>query len=182
MVYETKNTIMLRVALFIFLCSCMSCSNSVEKAKFVAPYKGPMMRAENITTIYSDSGQTKLKLQAPVQLLLQSDDREFPEGIYVEFFDEKKEPKAILTSNYAIFYKKENLYKISGKVIVDNKREGKKLRTEELFWSPATKKIYTEKHLTIETATDGIEGVGMDANQDFSSYSIRKPIGTFSVK
>ena len=158
------------------------CTTSVEKAKYVAPYSGPMMRANNITTIYSDSGQTKLKLQAPVQLLLQSDDREFPEGIYVEFFDEKKDPKAILTSNYAIFYKKDNLYKISGNVIVDDKRQKKKLKTEELFWSPVTKKIYTEKHLTIETLSEIIEGEGMDANQDFSSYSIHKPIGIVSVK
>lgn len=141
-----------------------------------------MMRADNITTIYSDSGQTKLKLKAPVQLQLQSDDREFPKGIYVEFFDKEKNPKAILTSNYAIFYKKDNLYKISGNVIVDNKREGKKLRTEELFWSPITKKIYTEKHLTIETVNEIIEGEGMDANQDFTSYTIHRPIGIVSVK
>lgn len=174
---------MVRVVIaFIVLGVTAACSNYVEKAKFVEPYKGPMMRAENITTIYSDSGHTKLKLQAPVQLLLQSNDREFPQGIYVEFFDEKKDPKAILTSNYAIFYKNENLYKISGNVVVDNKREGKKLKTEELFWSPATKKIYTEKHLTIQTGNEVVEGVGMDANQDFSLYSIKKPIGVFSVK
>lgn len=158
------------------------CTAAVEKKVYVAPYTGPMMRANNITTIYSDSGNTKLKLQAPVQLLLQTDDREFPEGIYVEFFDEAEDPKAILTSNYAIFYKKDNLYKISGNVIVDNKRQGKKLKTEELFWSPITKKIYTEKHLTIETISEIIEGEGMDANQDFSSYTIRKPIGIVSVK
>lgn len=140
------------------------------------------MVANNIETIYSDSGKMKMKLDAPVQLLLQNNDREFPEGIYVEFFENKTEPKAILTSNYAIFYKEQNLYKISGKVVVDNKEEGKKLSTEELFWSPVTKKIYTEKHLFIETASETIEGEGMDANQDFSSYTIRKPIGIVSVK
>lgn len=170
------------ILILISTLALTGCTNSVEKAKFVAPYKGPMMRADNITTIYSDSGHTKLKLQAPVQLLLQTDDREFPKGIYVEFFDEAKDPKAILTSNYAIFYKKDNLYKISGNVIVNNKRQGKKLKTEELFWSPVTKKIYTEKHLTIETASEIIEGEGMDANQDFSSYTIHRPIGIVSVK
>lgn len=170
------------ILILISLSVIIGCSNPIEKPKYVAPYKGPMMQAENITTIYSDSGNTKLKLKAPLQLQLQSDDREFPKGIYVEFFEKEKDPKAILTSNYAIFYKKENLYKISGNVIVDNKREGKKLRTEELYWSPVTKKIYTEKHLTIETASEIIEGEGMDANQDFSSYTIHRPIGIVSVK
>ncbi|ABG60509.1 LPS export ABC transporter periplasmic protein LptC [Cytophaga hutchinsonii] len=174
---------MLRLVLFsacIFL--LYSCQADVEQAKYVEPYTGPMMISDNIQTIYSDSGKMKMKLEAPVQLLLQSNDREFPEGIYVEFFENKETPKAILTSNYAIFYKEQNLYKISGKVVVDNKEEGKKLTTEELFWSPVTKKIYTEKQLFIKTATETIEGVGMDANQDFSSYTIRKPVGIVSVK
>ncbi len=169
--------------LFFSLCSMLlvACTSHLEDV-YVAPYTGPMMTATNIRTIYSDSGNTKLKLEAPVQLLLQNNDREFPEGVYVEFFDEKKEPKAVLTSNYAIFYQDKNLYKISGNVIIDNKREGKKMSTEELFWSPATKKIYTDKFLTIKTANEVIKGEGLDANQDFSSYTIRKVTGIVSVK
>ena len=141
-----------------------------------------MMIAENIETIYSDSAFTKLKLQAPVQYVLQNNNREFPQGIYVEFFDKGVDPKAILTSNYAIFYKDQNLYKVSGKVVVDNKRDGKKLSTEELFWSPETNKIYTDKFVIIQTPNETIKGDGLDAKQDFSSYSIRNPIGTVLVK
>jgi len=173
---------MLRWLLFVCTLLILSCTTKVDQVTYVEPYKGPMMTATNIKTVYSDSGETKLILKAPVQLLLQNNDREFPQGVYVEFFDEKKEPKAILTSNYAIFYKEQNLYKISGKVVIDNKRDGKKMSTEELFWSPATKKIYTDKFLIIETANEIIKGEGMDATQDFSSYSIRKPIGIVSVK
>ena len=168
----------------LFLCALLilSCTAPVDQVVYVEPYKGPMMTATNIKTVYSDSGETKLMLKAPVQLLLQNSDREFPQGVYVEFFDEKKEPKAILTSNYAIFYKERNLYKISGKVVIDNKRDGKKMSTEELFWSPSTKKIYTDKFLIIETGNEVIRGIGMDAAQDFSSYSIRKPVGELYVK
>jgi LPS export ABC transporter protein LptC len=169
--------------LIFSLCSMLllACTSQLEDV-YVEPYTGPMMTATNIRTIYSDSGNTKLKLEAPLQLLLQNNDREFPEGVYVEFFDEKKEPKAVLTSNYAIFYQDKNLYKISGNVIIDNQREGKKMSTEELFWSPATKKIYTDKFLTIKTANEVIKGEGLDANQDFSSYTIRKVTGIVSVK
>lgn len=173
---------MYRVLLFVACISLAACSSNVTQEKFVEPYTGAMMTAKNITTIYSDSGYKKVKLDAPLQLLLQNNDREFPEGIYVEFFDKTTTPKAILTSNYAIFYKDKNLYKISGKVVVDNKDQGKKLSTEELFWSPITKKIYTDKHILIETPSEIIEGKGLDANQDFSSYSIRNPIGVVSVK
>jgi hypothetical protein len=34
----------------------------------------------------------------------------------------------------------------------------------------------------IETANEIIKGEGMDATQDFSSYTIRKPIGVVLVK
>lgn len=173
---------MFRWLLFLSTTFILSCAAKVDQVAYVEPYKGPMMTAKNIKTVYSDSGDTKLILQAPVQLLLQNSDREFPEGVYVEFFDEKKDPKAILTSNYAIFYKEQNLYKISGEVVIDNKRDGKKMSTEELFWSPATKKIYTDKFLIIETGNEVIRGVGMDAAQDFSSYTIRQPVGTVYVK
>ena len=173
---------MFRWLLFLTTLLLLSCAAKVQEVGYVAPYTGPMMTATNIKTVYSDSGATKLILEAPVQLLLQNTDREFPEGIYVEFFDEKKDPKAILTSNYAIFYKQKNLYKISGKVVIDNKRDGKKMSTEELFWSPATKKIYTDKLIIIETGNEVIRGVGMDATQDFSSYTIRKPVGELYVK
>lgn len=173
---------MFRLLLFLSAGWIVSCTTKVEEVAYVAPYAGPMMTATNIKTVYSDSGETKLILKAPVQLLLQNNDREFPKGVYVEFFDEKKDPKAVLTSNYAIFYKEQNLYKISGKVVIDNKRDGKKMSTEELFWSPSTNKIYTDKFLIIETASEIIKGEGMDATQDFSSYTIRKPIGIVSVK
>jgi len=174
---------MLRWLLFLSALLLLSCAAKVDQeVGYVAPYAGPMMTATNIKTVYSDSGKTKLILEAPVQLLLQNNDREFPQGVYVEFFDEKKEPKAILTSNYAIFYKEKNLYKISGKVVINNKRDGKKMSTEELFWSPATQKIYTDKFIIIETASEIIQGEGMDATQDFSSYTIRTVTGIVSVK
>jgi LPS export ABC transporter protein LptC len=173
---------MFRVLLFLCTVVILSCTTKVDKIAYVEPYKGPMMTATNIKTIYSDSGETKLILEAPVQLLLQNNDREFPQGVYVEFFDERKEPKAILTANYAIFYKEQNLYKISGNVVIDNKRDGKKMSTEELFWSPGTKKIYTDKFLIIKTGNETIRGVGMDATQDFSSYSIHHPVGELYVK
>ena len=76
----------------------------------------------------------------------------------------------------------EEILKISGKVVINNKRDGKKMSTEELFWSPATQKIYTDKFIIIETASEIIQGEGMDATQDFSSYTIRTVTGIVSVK
>ena len=48
------------------------------------------------------------------------------------------------------------------------------LETDELFWNPNTKKIYSNKAVDIKTPEQTIHGIGMDSNQDFTQYTIRK--------
>jgi hypothetical protein len=55
------------------------------------------------------------------------------------------------------------------------------LNTEELFWNQFTKKIFTDKFVTIRLQGDVVYGEGLDANQDLSDYVIAKPKGEFEV-
>ena len=66
---------------------------------------------------------------------------------------------------------------------VKNIEKKQQLNTEELFWTPNTKKIFTEKFVTIRLENDEIlYGTGLDAAQDLSTYTITKPEGEFDVK
>jgi hypothetical protein len=67
-------------------------------------------------------------------------------------------------------------------VVVVNNKKGETVNTEELNWSPTTKKIYTDKFVTITTADEVLKGEGLDTDQDFSYTRIRKPTGIFSLK
>jgi hypothetical protein len=60
-------------------------------------------------------------------------------------------------------------------------KENKSLQTEELFWSPKDKKIYTDKFVIITTPTEIIKGEGLVANEDFSYYEIQKPTGIIAL-
>jgi hypothetical protein len=71
---------------------------------------------------------------------------------------------------------------VRGNVIVRNLQKGETLNTEELSWKPETKKIFTEKFVTITTADEILKGEGLDAMQDMTHYRIRKPLGVFSLK
>ena len=159
----------------IILSSCQS--NEATKPVI---YEGPMREAENMVMHRAEHSKVKMILRAKKVLEFQNGDQEFPEGIYIEFFDLTGAKSSTLRANTAHYYKQENRWKGQGKVEVFNIEKGQQLHTEELFWSPAQRKIYTDKFVTIKDQTDVIYGTGMIANQDMSNYSIKNITGTLS--
>ena len=160
---------------FIFM-GCFKTTKTMEEMK---PYEGPVMEIENMETIYSDSAEVKVKLKSPKEIELQNGNREFPNGLLVEFFEDGK-IKSTLTSNFGRFYKETNKYMVSGNVIIKSLADGKRMNTEEMFWLPAEERIYVEKNkqVVITTQTEVLHGTGLEAKQDFSDYTLLKPHGT----
>ena len=141
-----------------------------------------MREANNVEMLYAEDHLVKLKMLANEVLEFQNGDREFPEGIYMEFFDELGQLSSILKANNAYFSKEENLWRGWGNVEVQNIANNEQLNTEELFWKPTTKKIYTDKFVTIKLDKEVLYGKGLEADQDFSSYTIKEPQGEFILE
>ncbi|MFN7602602.1 MAG: hypothetical protein ACK5R0_14515 [Bacteroidota bacterium] len=78
-----------------FLCSCiaamalatlfLSC-NKKEKA-LPQVYDGPLRVAHDFTTYTTEKDRVKAYLKAKTVFEFQNGDREFPEGVYIEFLD-----------------------------------------------------------------------------------------------
>lgn len=145
-------------------------------------YEGPIMDMDSISTLMTDSGKLVLKLTAPRQVDFENGDREWPEGLYVEYFAGNAVPSSTFRSDYAIKYAESNLYKGEGNVIVKNLENGDELNTEELFWDPEKEIFYTEKFVTILSDGEIHTGEGLTANQDFTSYKILKPSGSLILE
>ncbi|HWZ23581.1 MAG TPA: LPS export ABC transporter periplasmic protein LptC [Cytophagaceae bacterium] len=166
-----------KALLFLIVCitfsGCLKPSKTMEEMK---PYSGPVMEIENSETIYSDSAETKVILRAAKQIELQNGNREFPNGVLVEFY-ENGVIKSTLTSNFARFYKNLNKYMVSGDVVIRDMEEGKRMNTEELFWLPMEERIYIvkDKQVIITTKDGVLHGKGLEAKQDFSKYKILNP-------
>ncbi len=60
-----------------------------------------------------------------------------------------------------------------GNVQIFNVQQEETLKTEEFTWLPEEKRVFTEKPVQIRTKKEIIYGVGMDAAQDFTHYSLR---------
>lgn len=172
---------------FVWTCTALillllaSCRQHTTKVEDIKPYTGPIIEVDNIETLFSDSAEIRLRMRAPKQLEFADGNREFPKGIYLEFFDENQKLSSLLTSEYAYYKKETNLYTVRGNVVMKNFKEGEILKTEELHWEPQKEQIYTDKAVRIETPEEILTGKGMVANEDFSYYKFTQPTGTFTV-
>ena len=136
----------------------------------------------NLVALLTDSAQPKILMKAPRQIEYENGNRDFPDGVNIEFFGEKNQKSSILTAKKAKYNKAKNVYTAIQDVVIVNKEEGKKLNTEELHWNPGTKKIYTDKFVQIESPEELLTGTGLESNEDFSNYRILKVKGVFPMK
>ena len=150
--------------------------------KQIILYEGPTKEGDRVELYYSEGEYQKVKMLADKYMELQNGDLEFPQGIYLEFYDDLGELSSTLRANTAYYFKEEDKWRGRGKVEVKNVLKNEQLNTEELFWKPDTKKIFTDKFVTIRLASEVIYGTGLDANQDLSSYTITKPAGEFVIE
>lgn len=161
--------------LLLTACSTKQVSEPVE-------YRGPLREAVDVNMLYAEKDHIKVKMIAKRILEFKNGDQEFPDGVYLEFYDITGKLTSSLRANDAFYFKKENQWRGRGNVEVKNLEKKQQLNTEELFWNPITKKIFTEKFVTIKLESEVIYGTGLDALQDLSSYTIKKPEGDFEIK
>jgi LPS export ABC transporter protein LptC len=167
------------LVLSVILIVTTSCETR-ENAK-PAVFEGPITEGENVELLYVEKDVLKLKVNAKKIHEFATGDREFPEGLYMEFYNETGKVTSTLKANHAYFFEKENQWRGRGNVEVKNLDTNEQLNSEELFWKPDTKRIFTEKFVTIRQQKDIIYGTGLDAAQDLSDYKISHPEGEIAI-
>ena len=154
------------------------------KTDFKEPveYTGPVREVEDLELYNSENDRIKSKVTADLVYEFANGDQEFPKGIYIEMYNEFGRLQSTLRANYAKFIKAEGHWLGQGKVELKNVEENEQLNTEELYYNPKTKKIFTTKFVTIRQQGDVIYGTGLDAMQDLSDYVIHNPEGSLELK
>jgi LPS export ABC transporter protein LptC len=165
----------------------MSCENDIEKIQSLTdPNELPDVYAEEVEIIYTDSSDLEMILEAPIIKSYGKVERpymEFPEGMYVRFFDDSMKVESEIQANYAIYYNEEKLWEARGNVVAHNLQKGEKLNTEELFWDENEKTIYSNSFSRIETEDGTFYGQeGFESNQRFSRWRLKGSRGTVNIK
>ncbi|MHC2990835.1 hypothetical protein OB13_04285 [Pontibacter sp. HJ8] len=160
----------------------LGCGKDLKDPDQEEKYTGPFRVTENVLTLYSDSAKVLIKLQSPLQEDFENGDIVFPKGINVEFFEKGGAVTSTMRANYGKQERNKDLYLVKGNVVVNNLVKQEKLETEELYWNKNKAQIYTDKFVKITTPEEILMGHGLQANQDFSIYKIKKVTGVFSLK
>ena len=139
----------------------------------------PTVHSEDVSSLISDSGVTRYRLQAKIWDVYSNDTAPywyFPEGIYLEEFDTLFNVKGYIEADTAYYYEKKKLWHVIGNVHIQN-LEGWKFNTDELFWDDneppnSINSIYTDKQVIIDK-NDG-EGLivsnGIKSNRAMTNY------------
>ena len=161
-----------------------SCEEEKKPVKSV-PYVGPIEEIKDVNLRYSEAALLKVKLTTARQFRYLNDDRKYPDVVHIDFYDPGgQQIVTTLRSDSGRYDRAKDLYTVMGHVVVVNKQKQEKLQTNLLNWNPNTKKVFTENKVIITSQLTGekLYGIGMDADQNFSRYAIRKVSGTFNLE
>lgn len=166
----------------LFVCFFIACDITPDTSNTVPTlYQGPSIEMKDVIILYSDSARVKIRMKAKVQHQYENGDKIFEKGIFMEFYDRNKNIISTFESQYAEYKHETNLYKGVGNVTIINKETNNTLHTEELFWDPHKKEVYTSKYVTIQSDGEIHSGEGLVASDDFTHYKIAKPQGTMRI-
>ena len=163
-----------------FLTAC----EEPKTTKITKAFTGPVEEINDVKMLYSEQAIVKVKMITARQLRYINDNRKYPNEVNVVFYGPTGQEVTTLRSDSGKYSKATDIYTVMGHVVVINKIKQEKMTTDLLNWNPNTKKIYTEKPVTVLSKLTGerLTGIGLDATQDFSQYSMRKPTGVFNVQ
>lgn len=144
----------------------------------------PSLSARDLETMYTDSGKVTLMVSAPLIEQYKSVEEPytlFPGGLNVLFYEMKSEPQASITSRYARYTEKDDVWELRDSVVAVNS-EGDILETELLYWSEPRARIWSDRFVRFTHNDQIIMGTGFESDTRFSNWSIRNVTGTIYIE
>ena len=169
------------LAVFLYSCGQASVGQSVESAP---REQAAVLITDSVRSLISDSGVTRYRIEATQWLIFDKTDppyQEFPDGVYLEQFDEDLTVKASLKADYAYYNEKEQQWTLRGNVHALN-REGEQFETPEMHWNQQTHRVFSDTSIHITRERSIIKGVGFDSNEEMTKYTILNPTGVFPIQ
>jgi len=161
--------------------SVVACKNDMDRVAAVeVRLEGPDRMTQGAEYLYSDSGRVRNRLRAgrvSEYATVKPPRRELDNGVELTFFDSMGRSGSVLVARKARILPALHRMEVSDQVVFTNAL-GERLETERLVWSQDSDRVYTDEPVKITRQADILYGQGLDANQDFSRYTIRRITGT----
>ena len=169
----------------LLACALAACKNDLDQLAAVdMDAAAPDRVTTEVEYFYSDSGMVRNRLRAGRVEEYMSEGQqktEMSEGVELVFFNPDGGEGSVLTARKGLIKPGKNSMEVRDHVVFTNAR-GERLETEHLIWSQDSDRVWTDQPVKIVRAQDILYGQGLDANEDFSRYTIRKLTGTLYVE
>ena len=167
-----------------FITFLNSCGNTDKDLKLYNSKNLGIEEIKNADINYTLGGKAKAKLLSPLMLRVQDINPyvEFPKKLHVDFFNEMGTVDSRLDALYGKYFEQESKVFLKDSVKVVNIL-GDTLYCNELWWDRSRKgnEFYTDKPVRIRRKLQIIDGIGMDASQDFKAWHIINPVGIINL-
>jgi LPS export ABC transporter protein LptC len=165
-----------QAAFFIGCLFLFGCENSDKAVREWSEQRMMDEEAKNIQTIFSQNGQVRSRLTAPLMIRHTYDTTyvEFPKTLRMVFFDSVRNVQSQMDAHYGKYFEGLNKAYLRDSVVVAS-ANGDTLWTSELWWDQNTQLFTTDKRVKIHRKGDRIYGgKGLQAKQDLTSVIIFK--------
>jgi len=172
------------VLLILFSVLLGSCQNDLKKLPDIEEMRlSQNDHAQHVRFIFSKNGHTKATLESDT--FIQNNNARPPyidlkEHLKLTSYDSLLHVESVVTANFARYFPGKGNVIVRENVVVVNQK-GDKLETEELIWNQKLQRFYTNKFVRITMDGQMTYGEGLEANQDFSWFRIKKQKGTIPV-
>ena len=168
---------MKKVIPIILILLFVACGEETKKAdtSYNESKRIPVQESWNSTFKITENAQIKALVFSRVTRKFTDKRETLMDTLKINFFDDLGVKTTTLTSLFGkIDDQTKNMF-AKDSVVAFN-QDGVKLETEELHWNNRTKKITTEKFVTITTKDEIIQGYGFESDQNLKNYEIFEPV------
>ena len=166
----------------VFILFLSSCGNSDKELNEYNSKSLGIEEIKNADINYTLGGKAKAKLLSPLMLRVQETNPyvEFPKTLHVDFYNETGQVDSRLDAKYGKYFDSESKVFLKDNVRVINVK-GDTLYCDELWWdrNRTGNEFYTGKPVRIRTKMQIIDGVGMEARQDFKNWVIKNVTNSY---
>lgn len=160
--------------------ACAEKEQELMKGNF-DPEKFATMTTTNVSTLISDSGVVRYKIESPIWLVFDQAREprwDFPKGLHLEKYNDMFRVDAEVKCDSARYFQQKQLWRLDGYVEITN-IAGEKFLTPQLYWDQRQQKLYSDSFIHIEQRGRIIEGYGFVSNERMTEYEVKKVMGMF---
>jgi LPS export ABC transporter protein LptC len=183
------------IAILLAVCiMAAACGDKATVSATIGPHKIVPDEVYGVESMMSEpvtdaagklTAKVKGKLTAPYMLRIPRADSpyaEFPRSLHVDFYNDTLRVESQLDARYGKYLNNQEKVFLKDSVVVKNILKGDTVRCKTLWWDQHTERFTTDDSVRIYTPDKILYGTGMEADQNFRWYTIKKMTGIVLTK